>query len=232
MPTSTFRALGACMLDDSAPTTNLRGSWGCGYALGKGGASVRQRECVAFNLLGPAYAGAPLTPAGVVKTATLRTVLTAMNGAAGNIYRVRRIAQPGFSYAAATWNTYDGAHAWTAPGGDMDAAGEATFQQPATLGTLSIAGLDALAQDAIDNRAGLLYVIIFAASEALPYHAINGNTNSEAQDFYLDVTLGSTPEPSPIDRRDPATLRGSRPRGAAPPSRSARPASAARPHRS
>lgn len=62
-----------------------------------------------------------------------------------------------------TWNKYDGTNTWTAGGGDFDDTGppaKIDYTEANSTGPHDIIGLKALVDDALDNRSGILSIIL------------------------------------------------------------------------
>jgi hypothetical protein len=81
---------------------------------------------------------------------------------AGRIVRLRR---PDWSETTSTWAAYKTGAAWSAPGAgdettDVDATLAVPFTPPAATGAFTLPSLQALCQDAVQNRAGILDLVV------------------------------------------------------------------------
>ncbi len=79
----------------------------------------------------------------------------------GSAYRIRH---NDWSESQSTWTVYKTSNNWTTAGGtdstnDIDTANPGTFTST-TSGTFDVTGLATLAQDAINNRSGKLYLLL------------------------------------------------------------------------
>jgi hypothetical protein len=97
-------------------------------------------------------------------TSCLLTLATSQVAAptSGHIERLRRNA---WSESASTWAAYNTGAAWTTPGAgsttsDVDTAGAVLFAPPSVPGAFTFPSIQALCQDAVQNRAGSLDLLI------------------------------------------------------------------------
>ncbi len=79
----------------------------------------------------------------------------------------------------ATWDDRITSTAWGTAGGDFTTTDQGTFNLPTSTGPIDI-NLDALVQDAIDNRAGTLSLILMRTSEANPDAQVNFSSSDNA----------------------------------------------------
>lgn len=104
-------------------------------------------------------------PAGaIVTSASLTLTEFADEVTSTQTIRTYRLTQAGVTESC-TWATYDGSNAWTTAGGDYSTA--ITSTQTTDGGTLVIsdAGFVNLANDALNNRSGLLRIILATQEE-------------------------------------------------------------------
>ena len=155
-------------------------------------------------------------------------------GAGGFAARIARCTRPGtWVESEVTWNNYKAGTPWTAPGGDFTNTDppfvsytEAVFAQ---IGLYTVTGLGGLVQDAIDNRSGILSVIMRAEAEAPVEDGYVLWTSSEhlVEPWRVVVTFGEEAA-GPTGRREPY-VPGRGERGAARPRRPAVPPGGMRP---
>lgn len=102
-------------------------------------------------------------PSGSVITSA--TLTFKMTGSASRpdptIFTASRVTRS-WTHNGSTWNKYDGSNDWTTPGGDYTATGAVTASigAPVSGGTAAWTGMEDLVSDAIENRSGLLSLII------------------------------------------------------------------------
>lgn len=100
----------------------------------------------------------------------------------GETFSVHRLTQPNWTELGATWDVYNGSNSWGVAGGDF----VATATQSLTISSVQSLVFDQLkplVEDAIQNRGGLLDVLIqsIASSEqqVLVCHSSNASTPSQ-----------------------------------------------------
>lgn len=79
---------------------------------------------------------------------------------------IHRITQGAWTEMGATWNKYDGINAWATPGGDFSTP-TVPYTSPSATGWFTITGADlaAFLQDALDNRAGIVDMLLKCDTE-------------------------------------------------------------------
>lgn len=150
--------------------------------------------------------------AGTVVTATLTFTAPHDNGGSLNaadrtitVFRSRRAWT-----TAATWNKYDGTNDWTTPGGENGSPDFGDYDSTLNFGFNMLAllfddmviddsaGLNAMIQDAIDNRSGLLSMIFRG-------HLAGNIANTEewmsyfSSGIHLSVEMDNTPSTQAFD---------------------------------
>lgn len=144
-----------------------------------------------------------------------------------------------WSESGVTWNSYAPGQPWTAGGGDFDDAGppaKITYTEPTSTGPHEILGLQDFVTDALDNRDGIVSIIIRLDDED---PGVSTNYVWRAREYGTSIwrlVVDYTPPPSPNPGRR-SSRRSAFGSGVASsrPARSARPASgalAARPRQS
>lgn len=122
-------------------------------------AALARRAILKFDL--------SVLPAGsVVTRARLLLKGSAAASSSGTPAKVRRLTQSAWVESTATWANYDTALPWGVAGGDFSIIDQVDWTLPIVVGDFEISGLKVLAQDAIDNRSGLLHVILMRAAES------------------------------------------------------------------
>lgn len=103
------------------------------------------------------------------------------SGLSNTPFTANRITQPAWEELAATWLNYASALPWAQAGGDFTASGQssASINSPDDLVFNDLA-MAALAQDAIDNRSGLLELLVKADDETGDAHSIEVFTSDFA----------------------------------------------------
>jgi hypothetical protein len=185
--TKTVAAATDCTIFSGSPTSNAQCGGGSDDTVGTDGNGAFYRTMISFTNLG--------IPAGsTVNGATLTiNALGAFGSTAATVVDMTRAFSPG----AATWNTYDGVHAWSAAGGDFNASPHAV-ESVAGAGAVSFSVPD-LVQPWADGSTpfGQLEMVGFTGT---------GNAFTMAHDPALTVTY--TPPPPP-----PTTTTGTTPTG-------------------
>jgi hypothetical protein len=74
-------------------------------------------------------------------------------------FSLHRLTRPDWTELGATWNAYNGANAWTTPGGDFDPTPAQSLTIP-TVQNLVFVNLGSLVDDALRLRGGLFDVLI------------------------------------------------------------------------
>ncbi len=227
MPTSSFYVIAAATIDYTHPTLNKHNYATVGDVSIGGSKVFCDRTLLSFNVESSPYSGRPLTPADTIVAAQLDAYVQGMAGAGGFACTLARNTRDDWNDEQATWNEYKTGSAWTAGGGDVDAAPAAlAFTSPTTLAAYTIAGLAAFVVDAIALHAGVVQLRLRADDE-------NGNHefdlladpyDSKRPRLVVSYTSPAVSE-TPIARPTHAPLRGPRP---APPARPVAPARPAR----
>jgi len=122
------------------------------------------------------------------RAALQSVVLTLFHGDGGSLptpmaVRAYRATRADWTEFGATWNQFDGAQAWTAPGGDYDTASHDTAMIDTPSDDLLFSSLKDLTADALENRGGYLNLLC-VGSEA-------GTTN-----HFIALRSASDPTPS------------------------------------
>lgn len=138
-------------------------------------------------------------PRGAIISAVTLTIEISLvtGGAPGKTMWVRRLVNYPWTTASVSWNSRATGRAWQTPGGDYVTYRQVSFVVPGATGPFVISGLEVLAQDAVDNRNGILNLILMAADEAPgdDAHFIyrSGNTANALQRPVLAVTYKKSP---------------------------------------
>lgn len=112
-----------------------------------------------------------------------------------------RLIRSDWDPATATFNIYKTANNWTAGGAasngnDYSSTNQVTWTAPAAAGAFDITGLGVLAQDAIDNRSGILILklwrITAAASSDIFVSTSDDGTAGNRPKLTVDFTSPST----------------------------------------
>src|SRR6185312_9894024 len=109
---TTVAAAADCTIFSGSPASNAQCGGGSDDTVGTDGSGAFYRTLISFTNLG--------IPAGsTIDSATLTIqALGAFGSTNATVVDMTRAFTPG----AATWNTYDGVHGWSTPGGDYDAS--------------------------------------------------------------------------------------------------------------
>jgi hypothetical protein len=146
-----------------------------------------------------------IDPANVVSARLEQYVTAPVGGAWGaKVFRCTRPAQ--WTEAGVTWNKYDGTNNWTTEGGDYDTATPApvAFTAPTTTGLFLLHGMKDMVVDAIDNRAGVLSVILVkddedpGVSEAYSF----ASRESTGEKFRVVIEVPAGPEGGGFNMRN------------------------------
>ena len=109
-----------------------------------------------------AIAGATIHSAKLV-----RNIVQVINPS--ELAKVSRCTRPAtWVESECTWNDYSSGNAWTNAGGDFDDTGPPAvveYTEAATTGTHEITGLAAFVTDALDNRSGIVSIILRLTDE-------------------------------------------------------------------
>lgn len=178
-------------------------------------------------------------PAGAtITTATLRLWCLNAQGGGGDAILSRCTRPADWLEDEVTWNEYSSGNSWTNAGSDFDDDGPPAavpFDLAASASYINITGLAAIAQDALDNRAGQLSCILRISDETPEaliwnyYASREGSPDPLLLVDYDDTGTGPTPStptgrrsrisslhesspPRPV-RRPRSPWRGRRPRG-------------------
>jgi hypothetical protein len=142
--------------------------------------------------------------AAVVSTASLYLTST-LELTPTQASKVKRLTTTTWIQTSATWNTSDGAAAWSPPNAVSPQTGPYTETDAVAVslpaGSLlgnyipfTITGLAALVQDAITNRSGQLHVMMLANTETIPATISAEFVDSETS---ADLIAGGTPSALP-----------------------------------
>lgn len=108
-------------------------------------------------------------PAGnVIASTSMLEINVQSRSSSSEPTTIHRITQAAWTEAGVTWNKYDGTNSWTTPGGDYSTPA-VPFTGPAANGWLTITGADlaAFLQDALDNQAGIVRILLRVDDESL-----------------------------------------------------------------
>jgi hypothetical protein len=174
-------------IESGSPSTNFNEDW-----LHAGRSSGSARRFLLHYDLSSIPAGSTVSSATLDGVSTLELTPTAPA-------KVKRLTTTTWGETTATWNTSDGVTAWspansaspqTGPYTEVDAVAvnlpRGGLVAP-TAFPFSIPGLAALAQDAIDNRAGQLHLIVMTNNDSTP------SAHAEFYDREEIVTVGALP---------------------------------------
>jgi hypothetical protein len=102
-----------------------------------------------------------IPPYGTIVDATL-TLTHAPNGSISGSapFTAYRLTRPDWTEFGATWNKYDGSHSWTTAGGDISTQDSDSATITSAVEDLVFDGLANLAIDAVENRDGLLHLLV------------------------------------------------------------------------
>lgn len=149
------------VINSTLPTTNFGTSTAMAITWASGTTLIR-RGLIRFDL--------SAIPAGSAISAAALTFNHAdpTGDATGKALELHRITQPAWTELGSTWNTYDGTNNWASAGGDFVALAGATEAAPAAGGGAGTVEYDVktLAQDALDERSGLLDLLIRLDNES------------------------------------------------------------------
>lgn len=116
-------------------------------------------------------------------------------------YWARRITQSAWTEAGVTWNKYDGTTAWAAAGGDYTSTDQSSAS---SIGANDLifndAGLVAQAQEALDNQAGIMRILVMGQDESnvskgKRFYSSDDATAANRPKLELTYTLPSTGAP-------------------------------------
>ncbi len=144
------------MLSRENPNTN----YGTNNTLQAGTDNTLLGDTVTRFLVG--FDVSSIQSGSVINSATLTFKLTGAGARPGpTIFTASRVTRE-WTHSGSTWNKYDGTNNWTTPGGDYTATGAVTASvgAPVAGSTAVWTGLEDLVSDAIENRSGLLSLII------------------------------------------------------------------------
>jgi hypothetical protein len=101
-------------------------------------------------------------------TATIVDATLTLTAAGGNVtfetFSIHRLTQPNWTEFGATYGAYDLGHPWATPGGDFDwVPAQSLFLN--SIQNLVFNQLKPLVEDAIENRSGILDVLIKGAAD-------------------------------------------------------------------
>ncbi len=230
MPTATWLSSHNNSIDEVYNTSPIP-QIVAGILVSSGTKQGKRRALWAFDLTADPDSGQRPQPGAQLSAASLILNINQLDGIGAPPSRVARITREDWD-GTSSWNNYHAVttdiRPWTAPGGDFDAATAVPFTGPSSLGPLTIPGLLALVQDALDNHAGKLGLLA----------KIDGETGSFTTEYWADAT-GSTrgqlqltfAAGDTVDERDAPSFAGVRPAFAVRPSGAHAPARPARPAR-
>ena len=124
-------------------------------------------------------------------------VLSIYTNGSGTAQTGYRITQAAWTETGVTWNKYDGTNAWTTAGGDYSTP-SVSYTGPTTTGWFSISGSSfaAFLQDALDNRAGIVRLILRLDAEdgsVRGFAASNDEDATNPPKLTVDSTTGGAP---------------------------------------
>ena len=137
-------------LDEAAPDTNYGSS--TVLKCGVHNISDEYRAILKFDL-------SAIPVGSTIDLATLR--LYCITGASSaQSSRGSRVTQQAWTEAGCNWNKRDSSNNWGTAGGDFTTTDEVILTLPTVTGFKSVTGFEALALDAVANRAGQLHVLL------------------------------------------------------------------------
>jgi len=174
-------------------------------------ATLKFRYLTRFDLSG--------IPAGaVIFSATLSLFRVGDMISSPAQFHARRLIRPDWTELGVTWNKYDGANNWTAPGGDYASEGAVTITV-ASGSDLVFPSLAPLVSDALAERAGMLELIVLGpeSGTASFVSVATSDHASAALRPRLVVEYGLRPQLAIADHADgsgaTATISGADPAG-------------------
>lgn len=154
---ATYNCDADCLLDSGSPSTN-RDGWDVYVWYFGGKTALTWRSVLRWDdiITGRILAGS------TIESADLELYIEVAAGTPEN-FSVLRLTNP-WAEGTVTWNSRDFSNAWSTPGGDYSSP-SAVHAMPTSTGT---AGFDIteLVQDALDNRSGLLDLLIKSTNES------------------------------------------------------------------
>lgn len=201
------------------PDTNFGalGTIGCGI-LRAGGAKDDTNHAIAnFDV-----SAIPLD--AIISGAVMHRLITLADPSPHSI-DIQRCTRPTqWTENGVTWNKYDGVTVWTSGGGDRDNTTPPTLTEvePVAPGPYDVSGLGGFVRDALDNRNGIVSIIISNTDGDPPS---TQRTKWLAQSFWtitIDYTLATAPVQEP-GRRGSIRNQGGRPARPFPPAQAQRP---------
>lgn len=113
-------------------------------------------------------------PSGAIVSAASLVLNVSLAAAIAEPVRVHRLTRTDWEELTSSWDNYKTATPWTTGGGDFNALTFASANLPTGTGDWTIsAGLAVLVQDAIDNRSGILRLMIKRFTEATTEAFVN-----------------------------------------------------------
>ncbi len=188
---ATEAAAGDCTIDSGSPSDASHCGEPASDIVGVDGNGSINRTMIAF----PAGLGLPAGAKILSSTLTI-TVQGAFGSTAAWIFQ---LARP-FSHGTASWNSYDGAHAWSAAGGDFDNALQAA-QTVSSAGTASFSITPMIQTWADGKRIPELMMLPFAqAGNAFSFASVASGSGPSLTIAYQPPppAVASTPVPTPI----------------------------------
>jgi hypothetical protein len=121
-----------------------------------------------------------IPPSATVTSATFTLVQGTGTTISGfTDFFAQRVTQPGWTEFGVTWNTYDGSHSWSSPGGDSSSTGRATATINSGLPDL-VFSVAALVIDAIANRGGVLHLLVIGPESGSTNNFVVVNSSDAA----------------------------------------------------
>jgi len=149
-------------ISSSSATTNFGTATTCSLGVSGKSSTLFTRVLIEFDISS--------IPAGTTITSANLSLYASAVAASSENAAVRRVTQT-WTEASATWNTYDGVNPWpvNGTGGDFTTTDQKLFSlQVASDPDPHVISLTTLCQDALDNRSGILSVILMRRTEASP----------------------------------------------------------------
>lgn len=189
---ATEAPVGDCTIDSGSPTDASHCGEPAADIVGDDGSGSISRTMIAF----PAGLGLPAGATILSSTLTIN-----VQGAFGStVAWIFQLDRP-FSHGAASWNSYDGTHAWSAAGGDFDNALQAA-QTVSAAGTASFSITPMTQAWADGTRIPELMMLPFSkAGNAFSFASVasgNGPSLTIAYQPPPPPAVASTPVPTPI----------------------------------
>jgi hypothetical protein len=176
-----------------------------------GKSTLHFRSLLRFDL-------ASLPPGSSIVDATLALAHANSNLSTSATFYASRLTQPAWTELGATWNKYNGASNWSAAGGDFTTVDQDSCTISSSTQDLTFPTLANLVVDAIQNRGGVLHLLVRGPEESSGTKLFGGNSSDSASASSrpkLTVNYVGPPTLAIVDNGDgsgaTATIGGSEP---------------------